>query len=292
MSELAVQHLQVERLLDVERFDEARQLLARALREDPNDLQSLYLAGRVELEAGRPEAARGFVADTLARQPDHVGARLLLFRLHLEGKAHPQAEEVILGLLREFPEDGGLYAFYARLMMETLHLEKARALLDESLRLAPEGHLGRCLDILLRVIEGREAEAERRLGALVAEDPEASHVAWTCIGVLTARGRFREAMALARELLRASPDDPEVLEALINLRQQSHWTMVPLWPFARFGWGGSAAMWAIGVGGATLFSRFVSASAAGLFVGVYLAYCLYSWVWPPLLRRWLVWRGF
>ncbi len=292
MSELASVHSQVERLVDIKRYADARRLLARALQQNPDDVESLYLAGRVELESDDRAKARGFVSDALARAPEHHGARLLLFRIQLEERAYPQAEEVILGLLREFPQDGNLYALYARLMLETLHLEKARALLDESLRLEPEAPLGRCLDILLRVIEGEERDAEQRLGRLVAEDPEAYHVAWICISVFTSRGRYRDAFAIARELLKVNPNDRELIDTLVQLRVQSHWSMLPLWPFARFGWGGSAVIWVLAVGASTLVRRFASPEAAGSVAIVCMAYILYSWIWPPLLRRWLLWRGF
>jgi hypothetical protein len=69
-----------------------------------------------------------------------------------------------------------------------------------------------------------------------------------------------------------------------ELRIQNHWTMKPLWPLQKWGWGASAAMWA----GALVFTRVLEKAAPGAvfpFVMFWLAYAVYSWVWPPILRR-------
>ena len=47
----------------------------------------------------------------------------------MDAGAYVDAEEIITGLIRDYPEEAELFAFYARLMLVTFHLPKARALL-------------------------------------------------------------------------------------------------------------------------------------------------------------------
>jgi hypothetical protein len=66
--------------------------------------------------------------------------------------------------------------------------------------------------------------------------------------------------------------------------------MLPLWPMQRWGWGAAIGLWlAINVILRVLASQ--GAEWADLTIALsfgFLAYVIYSWVWPPLLRRWMV----
>lgn len=282
---------QVEHLLDVERFDDARRLLASPLREAPDDVELLYLAARVEHGARRYAEAEHWVAEVLGRAPEHTGARILRFQLLLKARRYAQAEQEVLSLLRERPEEALLYALYARLMLETLHVEKARALVDEALRLDPTLPLARILDALVSVVQGRLDGAKARVAELVRGSPDAEAVAWTLLAVLQSQHRYPEAFQVARELLRARPSDPQALEALIQLRAVTHWSSRPLWPLLRFGWGASMVLWVMATFGLMGVRRVAPRLGAVLGLG-FLLYVIYSWVQPPLLRRWLRWRGF
>jgi hypothetical protein len=60
--------------------------------------------------------------------------------------------------------------------------------------------------------------------------------------------------------------------------------MKPLWPLQKWGWGASAAMW---LGGVVLI-RGLARTAPDIATPVafvWLGYCVYSWVWPPLIRK-------
>jgi hypothetical protein len=94
-----------------------------------------------------------------------------------------------------------------------------------------------------------------------------------------------------RGILRAAPDNESVVEAMVESRVASHWTTVPLWPLTRYGWIGSGVLWAIAVG-SFLLTRVFSPDLTGPLIAVYLVYVVYSWVWPPLLKRWLKAKGF
>jgi predicted Zn-dependent protease len=275
---------QVERLLEVGRPSEARRLLAPALRERPDDPELLVLAARVEGASGAGAEARRLVGEALARDPRSFVGRLLHYGHLVADQRHADAEGVILELLREQPRNAALLVLYARLMLDALQLEKARALADEALRLAPDSSDARIVDTLLHVIAGDDERASARLAELIAEEPEASHVAWTAVLVLSNGHRPREALEVARSLLRATPGDPRIVETIVELRIQTHPLMLPYRPLQRWGWTASAVLWGAGVVGVRALAA-VSPAAGLSFGGVWLAYVVGSWLVPPLLRR-------
>jgi hypothetical protein len=100
--------------------------------------------------------------------------------------------------------------------------------------------------------------------------------------------RTREAYQLARELLRANPNNAAMLDLVRALRMDRHWSLAPLWPLQRWGWSGSIGLWI----GSLLLLRVLGQTApawVGPVATALLVYVVYSWVWPPLLRRWLAW---
>lgn len=290
MNELEHLHTQLERLLDMERLPDARRVLARAFEHDPNHPENLLFAARIEHSAENYDEAHRYLSLVLSQKPGERRARALMFGVLSEKRRYAEAEQVILELLRESPANGTYYAMYAHLMFQTLNLEKARALVNEALRYSPENTQARVLDVFLHLSHEHTEAASGRLSQLVSKDPEAESVAWAMISVLTNQHRYSEALAVARQLLRHRPTDPSLVQTVVELRLLSHWTMLPLRPVMRFGFGGSIAVWAIGVGG-MLTLRLVSATAASAFTAIYLGYILYSWVYPPLLRKWLLRRG-
>lgn len=281
----------IEHLIDAERWPEARRQLEGPLRAAPDDPELLFLAARVEHGAGDEAEAERLLEEVLARRPGHDGARTLRFLVLLEAKRHAEAEEAVLELLRERPGSAFLHACYARLMLVTLHVPKARALVDEALRLDPSSDEARLLDTLVSVVEGRLHGAEARVAELVGESPDGEAVTRTLLVVLASRDRHAEALDLGRALLRLRPGDPGLLEAVVELKALTHWSSRPLWPFIRHGWGGSIALWAGAAFGLAALGR-VAPALAGWLAIAYVFYVVYSWVHLPLLRRWLRWRGF
>ena len=290
--EAAQLDLQIRRYLEMGRLVDARRLTGRFLALTPEDPEALLLAARVAVAQEQNEEGRARLADVLARAPGHREARLLLYEVELDADHFAEAEALVLALLRETPDHAALIASYARLMLRVYQLDKARALVNEALRRSPELPLAQTLDALLHIIHGDDASAGERLGRLMLQDPEAEHVAWTAMAVLETQNRPREAMEIGRQLLRTQPQNQALIAAIVALGVQAHWTMKPLWPVQRFGWGGSIGLWVVGVIGLKLLAGVVPDMVLGALAIIYFLYIVYSWVWPPLLRRWLMRRGF
>ena len=142
------------------------------------------------------------------------------------------------------------------------------------------------------MVEGDRAAANEELATLMHDDPEAVEVVATLFRLLIEQRRYAEALEIGRELLRYNPDNPELTEALAELRVQTHWLGWPAYPLRRFGWAGSAAMWMLAIGGTRIVAKVYGPVAGAVLGGLYVAYVIYSWAYPALLKRWLLHRGF
>src|SRR5690606_18676113 len=125
-----------------------------------------------------------------------------------------EAEAIVTGLIREYPADAELIAWYAQRTLKTLTPEKARALVDEAFARDPQDRVARRVDVLLLAIEGRAEDAGIRLEELIRGDPESLATARTLFLVLVERGRHREALEVGRQLLRVDPANADLVEAL------------------------------------------------------------------------------
>ena len=277
---------QAGELLDRHRNDAARRLLAGALEEHPDDTDLLALAARADYQDDDFESAHDTLSRVLAAQPDHVQGRWLMFCVEIERGHLPQAESIVLGLLRERPDAAWLYAGYSRLMLRALNFAKARALADEALRRSPADDSALRARALCDLVDQRAATDSAALMQLLASDPHDMHTLRLVALALVHANRPRQALRLAKELLRMQPDDPSLLELVRALRADTHWSLVPLWPMQRWGWYASIGLWIVVVALLQLLR-----GAAPTWVGpvsmAVLAYVAYSWLWPPLLRRWL-----
>ncbi len=279
---------QAEALVERRRFGQARHVLAQGLKEFPDSADLQYLGAFVDYSEHHIEDATRAVHGVLAQAPHHFGARMLSAHLHEEVGQLQQAESTWIGLLREHPENPTCYAAYAELMLKTLHVDKARRLAQEGLRHSPD-HDG-CLYVasLIDVIHGSARGAGNlALQRLLQEHPERTRTLIALVVALEDRGESRGALRVARQLLRTRPDSEPVVRLVRQLELRTHWSLLPLYPMQRWGWGGAAAVTAIGIIGIRIADSRLSGSVAATITLVWLGYVVYSWIWPGILRRWL-----
>ena len=206
-----------------------------------------------------------------------VGAMLV------ERGEYADAELLLIGLLRDYPESAELYGRYSRLMLRTLHLEKAEQLAHEGLRYDPEDDECLLAEALCETARSG-ARPNEGLAKLLQAHPESLSSVHALVVALVDAGRISEAHRIARSALRGDPANLHLVSLVRELHIQNHWSMKPLWPLQKWGWGASAAMWLGGI----VVIRGLSQSAPELATPVaffWLGYCIYSWVWPPLIRR-------
>ena len=278
---------QLGALVERQRIDAARALLANVLPSYPDSLHILYYAAWTEFLDDQEDAAKQIIGRMLELEPEHYGARYLLVRIHEHLHEFPQAELVVTALLREYPEEVELYAVYARIMLATNQFERAGRLADEALRRDPDNESALNTAVLTTFINSPGEQTREQLAKLVAEHPEQMQTTLRVVQLLIAEGRHDEAYALTRELVQMDPSNQALVQLATDLKVSSHWSMKPMWPMRKWGWGGSIAIWLIVVA----LVRIPVLESVGLqdftgpIVAVFLVYVVYSWVWPWLFKR-------
>ncbi|MDX1498830.1 MAG: tetratricopeptide repeat protein [Woeseiaceae bacterium] len=278
---------QLGALLDRRRLAAARDVLGKALPQFPDDVVLLQYAAWIDWMEDRLDAARDTVGKILEIEPGSFDARFLLARIHAEEERYDEAEQVLIELLREFPEAAELYAHYARVMLATFNIDKAERLAAEALKRDPDNESALHVHTLCGFVRSSGAEQLERVHKQLERYPDQMQTTLTVIQLLMGRGRNREAYDLARELVALQPDNEHLVELAQELRYASHWSLLPLWPMQKWGWGGSIAIWIAVV---ALFRSGVLEGTAlepytGVLVAVVIGYVIYSWIWPPILRR-------
>lgn len=273
-------------LIERKRYAQAGDVLGEALAQYPDDSDLLYCAGLVDYLSGKHDEARTVLLRVLSRAPEHYAARSLLASLYQESGELPAAEAMLLELLREYPESGHHYARYAMLMYRTQHIDKAQALAHEALRLDPDEELALIACMMGDLIAGRRSAEQERMSALMSRHPESLSTARMLIAHLVRRGKYRAAKRIAIELLKLHPDSPEILELVVELDALSHWSMLPLWPLSRWGLGATVGLWVLTVLVINGAGR-IAPQAVGPLSAALIGYCVYSWIFPSLLKRWL-----
>jgi tetratricopeptide (TPR) repeat protein len=273
-------------LIDRRRLSMAHDLLAAALRREPGHMGLQFEMARVLYLQDDNDAAKDLLGRVLVQQPEHVNARFLLSSVELDRRDLPAAEQAILSLLRQYPQHAEFYAQYARVMLRALHFEKADQLALEALRFDPDGESGLQVRVLCDIATCKQGADIQALRRLVAHYPDDVRTLRLVVLALVHAGRHGEALRLARQLLRAQPDDQSMLELVRSLHHGNHWSLWPLRPLQRWGWAGSAAFWVVMLLTLQLLRR-VAPDWAGPVSWAWLALVAYSWLWPPLLQRWL-----
>ncbi|HEX5161450.1 MAG TPA: tetratricopeptide repeat protein [Steroidobacteraceae bacterium] len=265
------------------RIAEAKRLLAQALAQYPQDPDLLFHSAQAEWFDDENETAEKTVRQVLVVDPHHAPARQLLAAMLVQRGEYADAELLLIGLLREYPESAELYGRYSQLMLRTLHLDKAGQLAREGLRYDPEDD--ECL-LAAALCETARSGSRPNAGLqkLLTAHPESMSSVHALVVALVESGRIAEAHRIAQGAMRADPANEHLVDLVRELRIQNHWSMKPLWPLQKWGWGASVVMWLGGI----VVIRALAKSApdiAGPVAWVWLGYALYSWVWPPLIRR-------
>jgi tetratricopeptide (TPR) repeat protein len=276
---------EVRNLVDRRRYDQARTRLAGALKEHPSDVELLYLSAFVDYATDDNHTARATLRSALTLDPHHAPSRDLFAHILEDEKEYAEAERLRIALLRDYPEDSDYFASYAHLMLRTMNIDKARRLAQEGLRFEPEHARSLYVVALADLIDGHSTRESASLATLVREHPEQVQTAIALIVALQDSGDIRGASRIAKELLRSQPDNEHFVRLVRDLKSVGHWSLWPLYPMVRWGWGGAIAVTFVGILGLRALAGVVSPGVLAILTWTWLAYVVYSWVWPPLLRK-------
>jgi predicted Zn-dependent protease len=275
------------RYLEMGRPQQTLEALSGIANPDLDDPELWYLRAAAELELESYSDAARTARDGLARSPSSIALLAILSAAESELGHAAEAERAILAALELSPDSPTLLIRYALLVAKAGQLEKAERLIDEAGRVDPTDPDVTRARSVLAFVKGSDREAEVEARKLLGADPE-DVAGLLMLGSTAAEaGRVHEA---GRHFLGAARVEPygQTLEAAREIKIATHPLMWPLRPVERFGPG---PLWIAAV--ATLVTlQILGFSTAGLIAGlVWLVWCAYTWIAPPLIRRWVGWRG-
>jgi tetratricopeptide (TPR) repeat protein len=203
--------------------------------------------------------------------------------LRAEGRL-PEAEAVYLDGLSREPNEPDLLIGYAMVCLVAGQAQKAEALVERAASVAPESAAVSAARAQVAFALGKDKEMHRHSKEALAADPEdpAARALHGSASMLTgdASSGYRSLAAAAA----ADPGDQDMRTAARQARLANHPLMRPLRPFQRFNplvvWVGAVAV----IYGLRAAGLGPLASVAAI---AWFAFCVYSWVAPALLRRWL-----
>jgi predicted Zn-dependent protease len=194
------------------------------------------------------------------------------------------AERILLDGLAIVPHDVGLLCAYADLCAGAGQSEKAAKLVALAAAQDPQAPLVYATRVKVAYARGNDREAQRISREFVAAYP-ADPVANALLGgVSAARGQVGPAYAGFRRAVAEDPTQHAYAESALDMRVAGHPLMLPLRPIVRFG---ALKVWLAAV--VLIFGvRLLGVPWLSLPVAAaWLAFCVYSWVVPPLVRWWV-----
>jgi tetratricopeptide (TPR) repeat protein len=252
-----------------------------AVVEDPD---AYVIKAAALLEMGRDVDATAAARDGLGLDPEHVGLLELLATARWRLDDHAGAEQAFLEALRRRTEDPVLLARYALLVAQEGQVEKAGRLLGEAARIDPDEATVDYVSAVVAYLQGDDSEAARRGQELLRADPEHAD-AHAFLGRLDfEHGRTARAGEHLRRAASLEPDSATHRYAAREARFVNHPALRPLRAVVRFGPGKVWIAAIVVVFGLRAAGLETVATIAAL---VYLAFALYSWVAPPIVRRWV-----
>lgn len=274
---LARHHLEIDQpQRALERLDR----VGPAAVDDP-DFWELRAMALLELE--RYGDAREAAREGLRLEGESI---ILLDALSL-AEAHlgnlEEAERALLEALRLEPEEVTLLCHYAQLLARGGELEKAERAVAEAERLEPDDPDIVRTRMLLAYVRGDDKAAERLGRELLSMEPEDPGGHGMLGTVASQRGSFRRASRHFDIAARYDLADEDLVRVARLGRIEAHPLYWPLWPFHRFG---PAKVWVAAV---AVFALLAALELYPLLIAGWIVYTLlaiYSWVAPPLLRRW------
>ena len=238
-------------LYELKQFGKASRAVLKGLNLDPEDIQLLYM---------------------------------LSSAYQMQGNL-ASAEKAVLQALDISPENPPLLSKYAELVASAGQFDKADQLLGEASLIEPEDEAVVRTRYVVAMLKGNDRETRHYGEKMIARDPENPNVLIATGADLISHGQVGKGYDRLR---RAARSGPSIIEEFKPIFQEgrliNHWLLVPLWPIERFG---PAVMW-ISEMVVTFGLRLMGfTTIAGILAITYVAFAIYSWVAPPLVRRFL-----
>ena len=272
-----------EMLLMAGRPQEALAQLATLPTSDAIGAEAVRLRCHALIQLERwPEAAAAARAGLAAGGPDPDLLRLL-GRAERELGNLQVAERALLDGLALAPHDVELLCTYAQLCAASNQVDKAEKLVQRAAAEQPHAPIVYATRVQVAYARGDDKAAQRISREFIAEHPE-NPAAHALLGGMSAvRGQVGPAYDGLRQAAASAPGEQAWAEGAMEMRIAKHPLMLPIRPILRFG---PFRTWAVAV--ALIFGlRQVAPPLSFVVALAWAALCVYSWIVPPLVRRWV-----
>lgn len=273
-----------EALLETGRAEEALHELATLPAEDALSVVAMRLRcaalSRLDRWAEVGDAARAGLGTT-GPDPDLL---YWLGRAEQRAGRPAVAERVLLDGLALAPTDVDLLCAYADLCLDNGQVDKAAKLVDMAAAQAPRAPMVYAARVQVAFARGDDRAAQQISREFVGAYPD-NPAAHALLGSVSAsRGQVDAAYAGFRRAAATMPGEQVFAESALEMRAARHPLMLPLRPILRFGPVKTWLVVVVLVFGLRTAGVPVLAGVLGL---TWVLYCVYSWVVPPLVRRWV-----
>jgi len=203
--------------------------------------------------------------------------------LRSEGRL-PEAEAAFLQGLSLDPNDPDLLIGYAHVCLAAGQAEKASALVERAASHAPESVAVSAARAQVAFALGKDRDMHRHSTEALAHDPEDPNARALHGTASMLTGDSRSGYRSLASAAAAQPGDADLRAAAREAKMFNHPLMRPLRPFARFN---PLVVWVAAV--AVIYGLRIAGLAplSFAFAMFWLGFCVYSWVVPPLVRRWI-----
>ena len=260
-------------------------------RGQPNleDVDFWLIRAQALFELERYDEAAGAASEGLARDPLSVSLLRLLAQIRRKQQDLAGAEAALLAALRVDPADPELLCDYAVLTAQGGQYDKAGLLMEEASRLAPDDPYVARVRALLQHVRGDDRAAMREARHLLHLSPGDLFGHYFVGTLMLLKGRIGRAGRYLGAAARVYPRD----DILVKAQTQRYLANALMWPLRLItSPGRSIFMWLLAIAIYYGLRRLHMDQAAAYFSYAYLALCVYSWIAPPLLRRWYRRRGY
>jgi tetratricopeptide (TPR) repeat protein len=269
-------------LLEADRAEQALAELSRLSPEQAVTAAAFHLRGQALIRLERWREVDANARNGLAEVgPDPVLFGQLGFAL-VEAGEFANAERNFLHALSLDPYDVDLLCAYSRLCLSASQADKARQLWERAATLNPFHRAVMATRVVLAIGTADDREAQRASDAFVAEYP-ADPMALAFQGQV-AEMRGRSGYGSIRQAVANDPTDRDYADLAWEAKVHAHPLMAPLRPMFRLG---TVKSWLLAM--AVIFGlRMAGLRVLSLLATlVWVVLCLYSWVVPPLVRKWV-----
>jgi len=189
-------------------FNRTRELVQALLRQTPDNVRVLQLAGALELQAGTALQARNHLERAVRLAPELLLPRQLLAQAQLRSGQAEAALQTLEPALRANPPHAGTQALAAEAQLRLGNVEQAHALFTRAAQLNPQDVRSRAAVALGDIARGRVAEGFNQLEAAAAEDRTGITADMALISAHLMRREFEPALQAIARLEQKQPDQP------------------------------------------------------------------------------------